>query len=215
VRGFDAVLFDLDGTLVDSRADIALCVNFTLAALGRPALAADHVERYVGEGVRQLLEKAAGPLDEPAMARALGVFLPYYLEHCADTTRPYPGAEDLLRTLAPRPLGLITNKPAAHTQKTLATLGWEPLFKAVLGGDSLPTRKPAPEPLWAALEIMGVKPERALMVGDSPVDVEAGRAAGVPTVGVWHGFRSREELAAAGPDYLAPDMKGLKELLRL
>ncbi len=210
----DAVLFDLDGTLVDSRRDIAASVNHTLKALGKPLLDGPTVERYVGDGVRQLLARAAGPMGEPTARRALEIFLPFYLEHCADSAALYPGVAETLERFSSRSLGLVTNKPEAHTWKTLRALGIEKSFRVVFGGDSLPQRKPAPEPLWEALKRLGVPPEKAVMVGDSPVDVEAGRAAGVAVVGVTYGFRSAGELTAAGAAVLIDSFKELEEVLR-
>ena len=209
----DAVLFDLDGTLVDSRADIAFSVNHMLAARGRPTLDLRTVERYVGDGVRQLLARSAGPMDEPTTARALEIFLPHYLEHCADTTRPYPGVLETLKRLGGKALAVVTNKPEAHTWKTLRAAGMENLFQAVLGGDSLPTRKPDPEPLWEALDRMKSARDRAVMVGDSLVDIRAARAARVPVVAVTYGFRPAEELSAAAPDALIQSFKDLTEVL--
>lgn len=210
----DAVLFDLDGTLVDSRGDIAFSVNHTLTALGRPALDVATVERYVGDGVRQLLARAAGPMDEKTTSRALEIFLPHYLEHCADTTRPYPGVMETLKRFSGKSLAVVTNKPEAHTWKTLRAAGMENFFRVVLGGDTLPTRKPAPEPLWEALNRTNTARNRAVMVGDSLVDIQAARAAHVPVVAVTYGFRPAEELAAALPDALINSFSDLSEVLR-
>jgi phosphoglycolate phosphatase len=151
------VLFDLDGTLIDSRRDIAACVNFTLAALGRRSpLSVESVGQMVGDGVRQLLARAAGPLDEATMKRALEIFLSYYFDHCADTTQLYPNVMETLKALRPRGLAVVTNKPMAHTEKTLKALGVESLFEVVLGGDSLLMRKPDPGPVTEAITALEV-----------------------------------------------------------
>jgi phosphoglycolate phosphatase len=211
VKGF---LFDLDGTLIDSRRDIADCVNFTLAALGgHSPLPVETVEQMVGDGVRQLLTRAAGPLDEPTMKRALEIFLPYYLEHCTDTTNLYPGVLETLRSLAGRGLAVVTNKPMAHTEKTLKALGLESFFPVVLGGDSLATRKPDPAPVLEALRQLGITPSQAVMVGDSPMDIHAARSAGVRVAAVTYGFRTGAELMSHSPDYLIGAFAELREVV--
>lgn len=209
------VLFDLDGTLIDSRRDIAACVNFTLAKLGGgySPLSIEIVERMVGDGVRQLLTRAAGPLDEPTMKRALDIFLPYYLDHCADTTQLYPQVLATLSALVPRGLAVVTNKPMAHTTKTLNALGLESFFPVVLGGDSLATRKPDPAMVLEAVRRLGVRPEEALMVGDSAMDIHAARAAGVRVAAVTYGFRPGAELMSHSPDYLLGAFAELREVL--
>jgi phosphoglycolate phosphatase len=214
VGAVDCLLFDLDGTLVDSRADIAGAVNHTLRTLGRPTLSLEVVTQYVGDGVRQLLTRAAGPMSDEEMARGLSIFLPYYLDHCAETTTLYPGVRETLARCEGRAMALVTNKPAAHTAKTLAALELEKAFGVVLGGDSLPTRKPAPEPLWEALRLLGAAPERALMVGDSLADIHAARAAGVRVAAVTYGFRPADELRAASPDFVFNTITDLWEVLR-
>ncbi len=209
------VLFDLDGTLIDSRRDIAACVNYTLAELGggHLPLSIEIVEQMVGDGVRQLLTRAAGPLDEPTMKRALEIFLPYYLDHCADTTQLYPNVLATLKALAPRGLAVVTNKPMAHTEKTLKALGMENFFPVVLGGDSLSTRKPDPAPVLEAVRQLGISPGQALMVGDSPMDIHAARSAGVRVAAVTYGFRTGTELMSHSPDYLLGAFAELREVL--
>lgn len=213
-RPVRAVLFDLDGTLVDSRADIALSVNHTLTSLGFAPLPVETVQRHVGDGVRQLLTRSAGALDAATLERALGLFLPHYLDHCVDTTRLYPGVRETLDGLADRKLAVITNKPAAHTEKTLAAVGLSARFPVVFAGDSLPHKKPRPEPLWEALRRMGTSPAEALMVGDSRIDIDAARAAGVRVAAVTYGFRPKDELAAASPDFLLDRFDQLTEVVR-
>jgi phosphoglycolate phosphatase len=200
--------------LIDSRRDIAECVNFMLASLGgRSPLSVEVVEKMVGDGVRQLLTRAAGPLDEPTMARALDIFLPYYLDHCADSTRLYPNVLETLKAMGGRGLAIVTNKPMAHTEKTLKALGLESQFQVVLGGDSLATRKPDPGPVLEALRRLGVSPGQALMVGDSPMDIHAARSAGVRVAAVTYGFRTGAELMSHAPDYLIGGFAELREVV--
>jgi phosphoglycolate phosphatase len=207
------VLFDLDGTLIDSRRDIAASVNHTLSVLGRAPLSVERVERMVGDGVRQLLTRAYGPMDEPTLQRALEIFLPYYQDHCVDSTSLYPGVMETLHSLKGKGLAIVTNKPLAHTEKTLKALGLDSHFPVVLGGDSLPRRKPDPDPLWEALRRLDVPAANALMVGDSPMDIQAARSAGVRVAAVSYGFRTGEELKACSPDFLIGAFTELREVL--
>lgn len=207
------LLFDLDGTLVDSREDIALSVNHTLSVFGKPALPTKTVEEYVGGGVRHLLSLVLGPMDPPTADKALGIFLPHYLEHCTDTVRLYPGVRETLEKFTDKNMAVITNKPEAHTHKTLRAVGVERFFKVVLAADSLPKKKPSPEPLWEALARLGADRSQAMMVGDSPVDIQAARAAGVPVTAVTYGFRIKSELADHRPDFLIDTFSKLEEVV--
>lgn len=208
-----AVLFDLDGTLTDTWEDIAFSLNATLAKLGRPPRAADEVRRFIGDGFRTLLERALGTSDDAAVGKAVALFDPHYLEHCADHAVLYPGVRQTLEHLADKSLGVVTNKAQRQSERTLKALGIEGFFKTVLGGDVLPVRKPRPEPLWEAARRLGARPEEAWMVGDSPGDVLAGKAAGMRTVAVTYGYRPEEELRAAAPDFIVNRIEDLLPLL--
>lgn len=206
--GRGGVLLDLDGTLIDSRADLCEAVNVVLVEADLVPLPLDRVMGFVGRGARHLLERSfaaagrgADPLPEGAVLRWLEV----YDAICLDRTRPYPGAVEAMDAwrsdgLA---LGIVTNKPASVTARILAGLALDDRFGVVLGGDSLPVRKPSGEPIRFALETLGVPPGRAWMVGDSEVDVLAGRAAGVRTLACTWGIGDRERLLSAGPDRVA------------
>ncbi len=214
---FGAVLFDLDGTLAETRRDIATAVNLMLGERGLPELAVDRVARHVGRGARVLVtrsieESTGGRTPEPAeVDRAYGSFHAHYLAHLLDHSHVYPGIEELLARLggAGVAMGVVTNKPVAPARKILDALGLAPNFAIVLGGESLPQRKPDPGPLLHAREALGAGERAALMVGDSEIDIAAARAAGFPVAAVTWGFLSRELLAAASPDFLADDAAAL------
>ncbi len=212
---FAALAFDLDGTLVDSVPGIAAALDAVLRADGRPALGPAATRRLVGEGAPRLLAQAAAATGRPWAdpAAALDAWLhayahtepagttPYpgsddllrHLHAYAHTepagTTPYPGSDDLLRHLhaAGLPLALVTNKPATPTHAILARLGWSSLFVAVIAGDTLPTRKPDPAPLRAAVAALGAP---APLVGDSPIDAATAQAAGLPFIGFRGGYSS-------------------------
>jgi phosphoglycolate phosphatase len=204
---YRCLLFDLDGTLVDSRADLIYSVNLMLAELGRRPLADQSVLSFVGEGARLLVERALRAADgreagEPEIEIALGVFRRHYRAHLFDQTRPYPEVEETLERLAGLPKAVVTNKPFDFSVALLDGLGMSKYFIAVIGGDSLSERKPAPAPLLEAARLCGHRPEDCLMIGDTRIDIEAGQAAGMKTCGYVGGFRGAEELERAGADFL-------------
>lgn len=192
-------ILDLDGTLLDTLDDLAASVNAALAAVGLPPRGREEVRRFVGEGTRLLVERAIAPHDallEPALA----AWWAHYEEHCLDRTAPYPGVREVLAG-AGRTLAVHTNKPGRLARKILAGLGLLDRFAVVLGGDEAP-RKPDPEGSLGIVARLGARREDTVFVGDSRVDVENARAAGLVHVGVTWGFRPRAELVAAGAVHL-------------
>ena len=213
--GFACLLFDLDGTLVNSRRDLVASVNLTLAELKKEQLAEDLVASFVGEGVSKLFERAltaatACVPTEGEIATGVEVFRRHYARHLLEHTRAYPEVLETLSHFRRLPMAVITNKPTEFSLAILEGLGLSGFFKAVFGGDSLPERKPQPAPLLAAAELCGVTAGRCLMVGDSRVDVLAGKAAGMKTCGYTAGFRGRRELEEAGADFLIESFGELK-----
>jgi 2-phosphoglycolate phosphatase len=209
-----AVVFDLDGTLVDSLADIAAATNHTLAAHGRAALSEPEIAGYVGDGAPLLLARAAR-LDPaaPELQSLLGTFLDYYAAHAADRTRLLPGAREALAALSDFALALLTNKPRRTTDALLARLDLAPAFAVVIAGGDLAAQKPDPTPLRQIAERLGLSPQELVMVGDGPQDVECGRAAGARTVGVLGGIAAPERLLAAKPDAVIDSLAELPALV--
>ena len=191
----ETIVFDLDGTLVDSAPDLTAALNAALADLGREPVDPPTVRHLAGHGARVLIERGLalrGGGGEAEVARALPVFLTYYGAHIADTSLAYPGAEAALNALAAAGcrLAICTNKPVALAQALVAALGWSGRFAAILGGDSLAVRKPDPAPLLATIAAAGGDPATTVYVGDTDVDVATARAAGVPVVVAGFGFAS-------------------------
>jgi phosphoglycolate phosphatase len=205
------VVFDLDGTLVDSSRDLATAVNASLARIapGTPRLSDEHVRSFIGSGARKLIQRclAARGLGAP-VEDVLPVFLEAYRGCLLDTTRLYPGVEQALDSLAPRSLAVLTNKPGDLSRTILQGLGVAQRFRRVYGGGDLPEKKPDPVGLLRILEETGASPGEAAMVGDSDIDVLTGRAAGVLTVGVSYGF-DPEGLRGTPPDLLLDDLRSL------
>ena len=185
-----ALVFDLDGTLIDSRRDIATAINRMRADLGLPPLALEQVVTMVGEGARLLVERALGPDFPPDQVdQALARYLDHYRDVCLDTTRPYPGIEEMLGALSERyPLALLSNKGEALSRRILEGLGLAHHFREILGGDSLPTRKPDPAGLRLVAERLGASLESLLLVGDTWIDAETAKAAGCAFALVEWGF---------------------------
>ena len=190
------VIFDLDGTLVDSAADLVLSVNATLRHMGRSPLDKEMICSYVGKGAPLLIRRALGErTSEEEAKRGLRFFLRYYWDHKLDNTSLYPGARRTLEQLANgvgsrqrRVLGVLTNKPVIVSRDMLEDLNLMRLFRFVHGGDSFATKKPHPEGVESILADTGIPASEAMIVGDSDVDIAAGANAGIWTCGVTYGF---------------------------
>jgi phosphoglycolate phosphatase len=213
-----ALVFDLDGTLIDSRRDIRTAVNRMRADFGLAPLALEEVVGMVGEGARVLVERALAPEASPeAIERALAGYLAGYDEVALDTTRAYPGVPEMLARLsAAYPLALLSNKGEAMSRRILAALGLAPLFRVILGGDSLPTRKPDPAGLRLAAERLGVAVAGLVLIGDTRIDAATAEAAGCGFLLVEWGFPRppaldgiRADLRAAKPAEVAEKLLSL------
>lgn len=216
----DLVVYDLDGTLVDSAPQIAAAVNAMLADLGLPPRSPEEIRCYIGDGVETLARRAvAGDLEgavEPTLAeRALARLLEHYARIDVRATPLFPGVRDTLSELGA--LGVrqacLTNKNRAFTEPLLDALDLARHFDLVVCGDDLPRRKPDPAPLRHILARLGVAPERALFVGDSAVDVATARAAGVPVAAVRHGYNHGRPIEAAAPDHLLDDLRQIRRIV--
>lgn len=191
------VLWDLDGTLVDSGADIARAANAACVDLGRDPITEARVRSLIGEGARALLDKLLGEdAPESLRAQALARFFEHYERDLVVATAPYPGIDALVRSLAGRQ-GIATNKPGAMSRRIVEAMGWSDLFVSHVGVGDVPNRKPAPDSVLRALELAGVDRTQCVFVGDSPIDLATSRAAGVDFIAVSWGMRPRHELIEA------------------
>jgi len=213
------VIFDLDGTLIDSRLDLVHSVNAALRHIGRPELPDHVIASYVGDGAPLLIQRALGDeaVDEAIIRKGLEFFLSYYREHKLDHTTLYPGITDALAAIQnssnghPRKLAVLTNKPVNPSRAIVEALQLARYFSQVYGGNSFATKKPDPEGALRLLAESGVPAEQAAMVGDSHTDVETGHNAGLWTVGVTYGF-APQTLADASPDVLVDHPRELAEV---
>jgi phosphoglycolate phosphatase len=179
-----AILFDLDGTLIDSVTDLANSVNYTLAKLSLPLHTTDEVKSYVGDGVQKLIKRSLGQDHLEIFEEAFKIFMNHYGTHCTDNTVLYPGVAKTLPLLTEKyTLAVLTNKSLKFSLKILEALGVESYFKEVLGGDSLSTKKPDPEGIFFLADKWGLDPAgEIVMVGDHATDIEVGKRAGCKTV---------------------------------
>ena len=212
--GVRALIFDLDGTLIDSGLDLALSVNATLGHMGRAPLPHERIYGYVGQGASRLLEQALGP---GATAReceqGLTYFLAYYRAHMLDHTTTYPGVREGLAELEGLPMAVLTNKPVRFSEAIVQGLGLSKYFRFVYGGNSFQTKKPDPAGMEVLLQEFGVVPKEAMVVGDSEVDVLTARNAGTWVCGVTYGL-GLERLTEYPPDLLLDSLEELPAYLR-
>ncbi len=223
------LIFDLDGTLIDSGLDLALSVNAALQHLGRPALDHDTIFSYVGRGAPDLIDQATGgDASEEEIERGLHFFLRYYWDHKLDNTRLYPGVREALgqlaeasgqssrsmssRSMTSRTMAVLTNKPENVSRDIIAGLELDHLFSYIFGGNSFSTKKPDPIGIHHLLSRTGLSVGEAMIVGDSDVDIQAGSGAGIWTCGVSYGFGSISE-EENPPHLMVETLSGLTSAL--
>ncbi|AZS51419.1 phosphoglycolate phosphatase [Entomomonas moraniae] len=213
------VMFDLDGTLVDSAPDIAIAVNKTLRELGLPVVSEDKVRLWVGNGAEMLIRRALTdgddnkPLDQSLWAKAYKLSLGYYPYH-HDIKYLYHGVKTFLEAMQKQSvkMAIVTNKPVQFVEPLLKELGIGHYFDWFIGGDSLPQKKPAPEPLLYVLDQAGVKREEVLFVGDSRSDVRAAKAANIPCAALTYGYNHGEPIANENPTWVIDDLNDLLKI---
>ena len=196
----DLLIFDLDGTLIESKWDIATAVNLTLGELGLPLRSQEEIFGYVGDGVKRLLRLSVGEENQSRYEEALRVFRGHYLAHCLDRTRYYPGVEPMLSHFAGKHKAVATNKSLEYTLRILEGLGMNH-FAHVVGGDNGFGLKPEPGMLLHVMEQFGAAPERTVLIGDSTNDINGGHNAGIKVCAVGYGMGNRAKMTACGPEW--------------
>lgn len=211
--GIQLVIFDMDGTLADTKKDLARSVNAMREYMGLGPLPLDAVTSYVGHGVTALVKRALGDkAPDSEVEKGLAFFLDYYAHHLLDNTTAYPGVREALECLGNRKLAILTNKPTSFSREIVVGLGLASYFFEIYGGDSFPLKKPDPLGIKTLMTQVAIPAEKTLMVGDSDTDVLTGRNAGVWTCGVTYGF-GPQALEEAGPDLLLENLRDLPPIL--
>lgn len=220
---FELVMFDLDGTLIETAPEICDAVNDTLKHFGLPEVTQTQVDQWIGHGTRELLIQALAfvrklPVDAIRISDTLPViaaeFDRHYQRRCGTRSHLYPQVREALQQLRLQGvrLAVVTNKEGRYTQTVLAAHDLVPLFDRVVSGDSLPTKKPDPAGIHSCLAQFDVRPERALFVGDSSIDVATARNAGVPVWALPYGYNMGQPIEACGPDRVISDFSMLLNL---
>ncbi len=213
-KDIDLIIFDLDGTLVDSRQDIVNAVNFMLDKLGLAEKSMDEIVSYVGYGITGLINKSLYPREAELQEKALGFFRNYYKAHSADYTYLYPGVKKILDHFKKKKMAVITNRNHKSSLNILEKMGICKYFLDVIGDDNTSCLKPSKCQFDRLMKKTSVKDsKRAIMIGDMDVDAIAGRAAGVLTCVNTYGFGKREDIEKVRPDYVIDDISELKSII--
>jgi len=211
-RKISLIVYDFDGTLVDTLFDIADAVNLSLNELGLRTLSRATIRKYVGKGVERLMAQSIDGTGYTDLPRAVELFRRHYSENLMNHTRFYPSGHEILDHFRDKKQAICSNKPEDFVRRILESLKSLDYFDAILGGDSVESKKPDPEGLLHLLDRFQCSPEMAVLVGDSPVDIETGKRAGVYTCIVNYGFGNPKEIASANPDCCIDHLSELKDL---
>ena len=208
------IIYDLDGTLVDTGQDIANAANHMLQQLRGAPLPAEEIRQFVGRGLHDLVKRCLQTDDAQLIETGARMFFDYYGQHLADHSRLYPHAKEVLEHFQPRTQAVVTNKPQPFGPELLTRLGVAHYFTQIIGVGSSYPKKPDPASIFALMQQQDLEADDVLLVGDSPVDIETGRNAGVFTVIVAQGFAEYDAVRAAAPDLLVPDLRELLVVAR-
>ena len=214
MTSFQLFVFDFDGTLVDTQRDIADSVNRALAELGLRTLDRETLFTFIGKGVQQLMARSLDGTGCDDLPRAVEVFMKYYDVHLMDQTTLFPNCRETLDHLSHKQCTILSNKPTGFITRILDALDCRAPFATIIGGDLMPEKKPDPVGLHHLMQKHQVRPEDMLMIGDSLVDIETGKRAGVRTCGVTYGHAGKESLETAQPDWIIDDLSELKQHFR-
>ncbi|MFQ5588388.1 MAG: HAD family hydrolase [Nitrospiria bacterium] len=197
----ELLIFDLDGTLIDSKKDIARSVNLTFRDVGLPEKPYEVIYGYVGNGVRQLMTDAVEANDPALIDEVLACFEQHYLSHLLDETRLFPGIAEVLSHFEHKKIALVTNKPTHYTDKIIEGLQLSETFDLIIGAGPDIQLKPHPDMLLKTLDTLQTDAQKTVMIGDSLNDIHAAKAAGTISCSVGYGFGCAEELQSADPDF--------------
>ena len=207
------VIFDLDGTLVDSKYDLTDAVNFTRKQYGFNPLSVDKVASYLGSGITALVKSVLSELKTENFDEAVKIFKDNYVEHLTDKTLPYKEVKGMLSNI-PQQKVLLSNKDEKFSKQILDTLGLSQFFTEIYGGDSFKEKKPSPLPIYEIMKQFSLNKEDIVMVGDGANDIMVGKNAGIRTLGVLYGYSSQEQLNTLAPNYIAQTPKDIAIIIK-
>ena len=208
------LIFDLDGTLIDSKRDIITAVNFTLRNLNLKEKTSEEIISYIGNGVRDLLNKSLYPRNENLLEKGLAIFEDYFAEHSLDETVLHPHVEEILEYFKDKILLVVTNRTKRMSEIALRGLEIIGYFKDIIGGDDETCLKPSACPLEKAFSRFISNRQKSMIIGDMALDVLAGKNAGILTCAVTYGIGRKEDILKAEPDYIIDDIVKLKEIIK-
>ncbi|MBN1354230.1 MAG: HAD-IA family hydrolase [Candidatus Omnitrophica bacterium] len=208
------MLFDLDGTLVDSKKDITDAVNHALNEVGLEQKDPDEISSYIGTGVKDLISKSLGEkADKTIFDKVLSAFEKYFAEHYADNSRLYEGVREMLEYFKDKEKAIVTNRNYIYAVLTMKKLGIYGFFKKIIGGDNFRCAKPSSCPIENVITDISAEKENIIMIGDMSIDVISGKNAGVLTCAVTYGIGKKEDILRAGPDFVIDNISALKDII--
>jgi phosphoglycolate phosphatase len=209
------MIFDLDGTLVDSKDDLTAAVNFIRRKYTLSDINSAEVASYLGNGIRRLIDSVLpNELSKEDKQNAFLIFNQYYSEHLLDTTYVYPGICDMLRALPSTKKAVLSNKTEVYTKKIIENLGLAEYFIKICGGDTFPEKKPSCLPINSIIKELNVKKDHTVMVGDGVNDILCGKSAGISTIAVLYGYSSRAKIEANSPSFIASNPSDILDFLQ-
>jgi len=209
----DLIIFDLDGTVVDSRKDLANAVNFALKKIGLKEKPVSEISSYIGTGLEDLIRKSIGRKQKVPFPKVLSAFEEYYRGHYMDNTVLYPNVREVLQYFKNKRKAIVTNKKYEFTLLTLKDLGIYDYFEDIVAGDDISCMKPSSCPLDLSMYRLNARKEETMIVGDMDIDIIAGKRAGIATCGVTYGIGKKEDIVRAKPDFIIEDMVELKKII--
>lgn len=210
----DLMIFDVDGTLIDSRKDIVKAVKFTLKKMDLKDKPFDEIVSYIGKGIGELLRRSIGEGHIDLLDKSLSIFGDYYREHSTDETRPYPNIIEILEYFKDKTKVVVTNRTQEFAKLTLGLLGIDKYFSEIIGGDDRTCIKPMARPLNNILEKFNMDKKKTIMIGDMDLDIFSGKSAGVYTCAVTYGIGKKDDIQKAKPDYIIDDLLQLKNIIK-
>jgi len=213
MKNIELIIFDLDGTLIDSKLDLANAVNHSLQTLGLPGIENEKVYGFIGDGLWKLIERSLGAGNADKLENAVRLFREYYGRHLLDNTKLYPGVENTLARFKGKKKAVVTNKPEGFSRDILEGLKILEHFNLVYGGDTFNRHKPDPHCLLCAMRELGAEVSRVVMVGDGRNDILAAKAASIASCAVGYGLENKQQLMSAGPDFYIENISQLAGII--